>query len=116
MENHNCVRNPETGCCYVCRVYMRLNAVGSPLDKAIDATMFPKPPAPPARTCTCGTVIKASETHCVDCWIAEQTKQPAPKPKPVKQTKPAQGAITLESIIEAMTQDQTVHLSGQCAM
>lgn len=102
---HNCVRNPASGNCYVCNTPMRQNfGVMSALDAAIDATQHPKAPAPPpAPRCPCGAIVKPSEALCVDCWIAEQTKQPAPKPKPVKQTKPASGS--LNSILESMMEN-----------
>lgn len=106
MTEHACVRNPETGCCYVCRTPMRLNRpASSMLEAIVDATQHPAPAAPPAANhCACGARIKAPETQCVDCWIAGQTKQtPA---KPVKQAKPTPNTavIDLDSILAAMTE------------
>jgi hypothetical protein len=107
MDDHNCVRNPETGKCYVCCTPMRLTFwTPNPLDRAIDAALFPddKPSAPRPAAVTCanchGGRPVQGESLCLDCWIAEQTKPRAPKPKPVKQTKPA--SITLDSILDAM--------------
>lgn len=90
MTDHTCIRNPDTGACYVCRVPMRRNfavADASPLDDSLDATQHPQPRrAAPQYLCACGAALKPSETQCVDCWIAEQTKQPTSKPV-VKLTK-----------------------------
>jgi hypothetical protein len=111
MTDHTCVRNPETGACFVCFTPMRLNfPAGSLLDASIDATQFPRTIAPPRPSCACGsTSLMQGETVCADCWIAAQTKQtapaPPPAPKPVKQTKPtpaAAPAVSLDSILSAM--------------
>jgi hypothetical protein len=106
---HNCVRNPGTGACYVCGTPIRQNfGVLTGLDAVVDATQHPQPaPTTPRHECSCGAPIKPSETQCLDCWIAEQTKQPAPQPvKQIKRTAKIT-AVTLDSILDAMTDDQT---------
>ena len=106
---HNCIRNPDTGACYVCKLPMRQNfGVLTGLDAVLDATQHPQEHSTVTiDKCACGSILKGSESQCLDCWIAEQTRQPAPRPKPIKQTKQPMTAVSLDSILDAMTDDSS---------
>lgn len=112
---HNCVRNPETGACYVCKTPMRLNYhAESPLDAIVDATQHPAPAPVNIRRCACGNYLPKNETQCADCFIAEYTKAPVkqfyPTPASIadkmieraKSNNSAPLAVSLDSILDAM--------------